>query len=177
MFDLTVNVDAFIAELDRSVGSALDQINRIFRNWCLRIHADIVQLTPQWGGNLAANWYLDTGEPSAQAQELGDPEVRQFGQKGGKTPYSRGMDPAVALSMARQKTFFPSLYDRVFIHNPVEYADEVESGTWTSEDGKVHRVRSVNRVPRSANGKVAMVYHAYIKYSMTGNALLPGAAQ
>jgi hypothetical protein len=170
VIDITHNVDAFIAELRLQHAGVLNAVRYRYAQWVLAIHTDIVKLTPQWGGNLAANWYLDINGVSSGEQDLGDPTVRAPGSSPtvGKAPYSRGRDPAVAISLARQKGFWVDYFDRVFIHNPVEYADEVEAGI--GPGGR--DIRAINRVPRSSTGKVAMVYHAYVKYSMTGSALL-----
>jgi len=162
----TSGVPAFLKALQAERERLNMLVRTTYRRWVLTIHADIATLTPQWGGNLAANWYIDTGSPSSSAQELGDPGVRTYRSKaaGARAPYSRGADPAVALSIARGKTFgIPLITDKIFIHNPVEYADAVEL------DVGPRPIRPVNRVPRAATGKVAMVYHAQLKYSLTGN--------
>ena len=160
----TSGVDGFIRALKKELARVNKETLAVYTKWATTIHADIVRLTPQWGGNLAASWYLDIGAPSSGAQELGDPSVRKFDSPGtGRQPYSRGLDPAVSISLARGKKFkIPALTAKVFIHNPVSYADEVEA------DSGPNPIRAVNRVPRSETGKVAMVYHAHTKYSLTG---------
>jgi hypothetical protein len=169
MFTLKHNTAAFIKALEAEQDRVMGLVAFAYREWVLMIHTDIVRLTPQWGGNLAANWYLDINSPSSTAQELGDYAVREpTGQTVGVAPYSRGMDPAVHISLGRQKNYWPRFFDRTFIHNPVEYADEVEKGI--GPGGR--DIRAINRVPRSSTGKVAMVYHAFVKYSMSGSALL-----
>lgn len=167
MIDInTSGIEAFIKAVRAEHDRVIAELCLSYRRWILMVHEDITRLTPQWGGNLAANWYIDIGSPTSTGQELGDPGVRQFGQKspGAKAPYSRGADPAVSLSLDRAKSFIvPSLTAKVYIHNPVEYADAVEL------DVGPRPIRAVNRVPRAETGKVAMVYHAALKYSLTGN--------
>lgn len=146
------------------------EVLRKYRAWALHIHRDITELTPQWSGNLAANWALDVGSPSSTAQELGDPTVRRPGSTDspafGADPYSRGMEPAVQLSLARaQRAGWAGLASAYFIHNPVEYADEVE------EDAGERPIRAINRVPRTETGKIAMVHHAAFKYSQGSEVL------
>lgn len=165
----TSGISAFIKALQVERARVDLDLRTRYRNWIVLIHADISELTPQWGGNLAANWYLDIGAPTSGAQDLGDPSVRApgGGASVGRAPYSRGSDPAVGQSLARGKAFvLPQLTDKVFIHNPVEYADAVEL------DVGPRPIRAINRVPRAATGKVAMVYHAHTKYSLTGSYFL-----
>ena len=168
--NIETKVAAFQAALRKELARVNLEIATAYRKWALVIHADIVRLTPQWGGNLAANWYIDVGAPSSSAQDLGDPSVRNYKEPRSTTsqpPYARGMDPAVGISLARAKQLaLPSLHDRLFIHNPVEYAEAVEL------DVGPRPIRAINRVPRAQTGKVAMVYHAYLKYSLTGSYFL-----
>lgn len=162
----TSKVSAFVKALQAERARLNLEIRMAYRQWAVVIHADIATLTPQWGGNLASNWYLDIGAPTSTAQELGDLGVRSYRSKaaGLRAPYSRGADPAVANSLARGKAFpIPTITDHVFIHNPVEYAEAVEL------DVGPRPIRAVNRVPRATTGKVAMVYHAQLKYGLTGN--------
>jgi hypothetical protein len=162
----TSGVAAFVKALQAERERLNMLVRTTYRKWAVSIQADIATLTPQWGGNLAANWYIDIGSPSSSAQDLGDPSVRSYRSKGAglKAPYSRGADPAVAQSLARGQAFgIPLITDKIFIHNPVEYADAVEL------DIGPRPIRPINRVPRAATGKVAMVYHAQLKYSLTGN--------
>jgi hypothetical protein len=167
----TSGVPEYTAWLDKQAVALRLEVQEVFRSWCVAIHREIAELTPQWSGNLAANWAIDIGSPSTTAQELGDPSVRTVGSTDspafGRDPYSRGMQPAVQESLARgQRLQLPGLAESVYIHNPVTYAAEVE------EDSGARPIRAINRVPRSETGKVAMVYHAYFKHLLDGEALL-----
>lgn len=162
----TSGIAAFVKALQAERERLNLELCMAYRTWVLVIQKDIAELTPQWGGNLASNWYIDIGAPTSTAQSLGDLSVRSYRSKavGMKAPYSRGADPAVANSVNRAKSFpIPKITDQIFIHNPVEYAEAVEF------DIGPQPIRPVNRVPRAATGKVAMVYHAQLKYSLTGN--------
>lgn len=146
------------------------EVLRKFRAWALHIHRDITELTPQWSGNLAANWALDVNSASSTAQDLGDAGVRRPGSTDnpvfGREPYSRGMDPAVQISLARAaRAGWASLASAYFIHNPVEYAEEVETDTGPRP------IRPINRLPRTEAGKIAMVHHAAFKYSLGSEVL------
>jgi hypothetical protein len=159
-------LDRYLAWLTKEPERIELEVRVAFRNWAVAVHADIAKLTPQWSGNLAANWAIDIGAPTSTAQYLGDASVIfQAESKDsiyGREPYSRGMQPAVSIALARGKAVgVPSLRDTFYIHNPVTYAEEVE------EDSGPRRIRAINRIPRSETGKIAMVAHAYTKHSQT----------
>lgn len=160
----TSGLDSYLAWLDKQPARLVAEIQWTYREWAVAIHAEIAMLTPQWSGNLAANWAIDLNAPSTSAEMLGDPEVdNPFG----RGPYSRGMLPAVGYSLARGESFStPSIYDSVYIHNPVQYAEEVET------DSGEHPIRPINRVPRTEAGKIAMVAYAHAKHSLNGQDLI-----
>jgi len=157
-------LDEYIGWLEKEPARIKLEVTKALHKWALVVHADITRLTPQWSGNLAANWMLDVGAVTSGAEELGNPDVVSFYQPGdgvfGSAPYSRGMQPAVSISLARAKAArLPALGESLYIHNPTTYAEEVE------QDSGERPIRAINRVPRTESGKVAMVYHAYTKYS------------
>lgn len=157
---------AYADWLEGEALSILKYCQAVYRSWALAIHADITELTPQWTGNLAANWWLSINGTPGTEQDLGDPNVRSPGQGRAFSPYSRGMEPAVSISLARAAGLpLPQLSDILYIYNPVGYAQEVE------DDTAEPRIRPVNRVPRTETGKVAMVAYAFDKYSQKGSPL------
>lgn len=158
---------AFADWIEGEAISMLKYCQAVYRSWALAIHADITELTPQWTGNLAANWWLSANGTPGDEQDLGDPSVRRPGEGGPAfSPYSRGMEPAVSISLARAATLpLPQLSDVLYIYNPVGYAQDVE------DDVEEPRIRPVNRVPRTETGKVAMVAYAFDKYSQKASPL------
>lgn len=163
MLDIdTSGIDSFCSWLDEQTVRIPLEVRIAFRSWAVHIHASITELSPQWSGNLAANWMLDIGSPSSSANYYMGPAGDQPFSEGtrGAPTYSRGMEPAVGISKARAKAVgIPGLGQSLFIHNPVAYSDSIENDTSDPP------VRPVNRLPRSETGKVAMVYHAYTKFS------------
>lgn len=159
----TSGIDAYVSWLRAEMKAIKKEVRLVFREWALTIHADITDLTPQWSGNLAANWVVEIGGTSqsalAYAGPVGDQPYKPLGRGGQGPIYSRGMDPAVSFSIARAQALrTPLLWETVYIHNPVEYAQKVE------DDATLPRVRAINRLPREDSGKIAMVYHAAVKY-------------
>lgn len=167
----TSGVAAYVAWLEAATLALKTEVREIYRSWAIAIHAEITELTPQWSGNLAANWALDVGTKSYAAQYfIGPAEDQPFaagGRGGVGGTYSRGMEPAVGISKARaERVRLPELFEPLFIHNPVDYADAIE------DDTSEPRVRVTNRLPRSETGKIAMVAHAHFKHTTNGQALL-----
>lgn len=167
----TSGVDAYVAWLRAESRHIQMQVRNIFRNWALTIHEDITRLTPQWSGNLAANWVVELNTMSRTAQYIVGPAGDQPYRPGGRGEdgpiFSRGMEPAVSISLQRAATFrMPALSDTIYIHNPVEYAQEVEDDTTEPP------IRAINRLPRTEAGKVAMVHHAAVKFNRPLGSLL-----
>lgn len=166
----TSGVAAYVQWLEKEAVRIRFEVASTFRQWALHIHADITSLTPQWSGNLAANWALDIGSPSTAAQYFaggaGDQPFGAGGRGGQGGLFSRGMQPAVGISLDRAKQVgMPLLSDDFFIHNPVAYAQSVE------DDTTEPRIRAINRWPRTESGQVAMVSHAAMKYSINNPGL------
>jgi hypothetical protein len=158
---------AYADWLEGEAASMLKYVQAVYRSWAIQIHAEITELTPQWTGNLAANWWLSANGTPGEEQDLGDPSVRRPGEGGPAfSPYSRGMEPAVSFSLARAAQLaLPALNDVLYIYNPVSYAQEAEDDTLEP------RIRPINRLPRAETGRVAMVAYAYAKYSQKASPL------
>lgn len=152
--------DAFADWLEKqAVEAVLMPVLQAYRSFALEVLTSIVELTPQWTGNLAANWVLELNGETASERNLGDPRVLRPTHGRAFSPYSRGMDPAVSKALAQaQAAPIPGLSDAFYIHNPVSYAQEVE------DDSGTPRIRPINRFPRGEVGKVAMVAFAYTRY-------------
>ena len=156
----TSGVAAYVKWLEDEAVALRVKVQTAFLTWGLNIHADIVELTPQWSGNLASNWAFDVGSKAYTATYYTGPARNQYDAFRGDPLFSRGMEPAVSISLARARQApIPQLSDTIYIHNPVEYADAIETDTSDPP------VRAINRLPRSETGKIAMVTHAWAKYS------------
>lgn len=165
----TSGVPAYVKWLEAEALRLRLEVRQVYRKWAMSIHAEIAELTPQWSGNLAANWAIDIGGTLTDATYYTGPSYDQpieEGTRGGPL-FSRGMEPAVSLSLERGKSFgLPNLSDSIYIHNPVAYADSVETDT------NIPPIRAINRVPRSETGKIAMVAYSFAKHSTDRQGLL-----
>ena len=61
-------VDAFISAIEVEQARFNNQISTLYQKWVKIIFYDIVELTPQWSGNLAANWYVSTSSARSSAR-------------------------------------------------------------------------------------------------------------
>ena len=120
--------------------------------WVEEVFTDIVQLTPQWSGNLASNWYLGVGTMGEQESVI--PEKAFFWPLDeALEAFERGDSPAVERSLDRLSGVDFGYLDTVYIYNPSAIAQDVE-------DESIY-IRPVNKV----GGQVFMVAHAYSYYS------------
>ena len=161
----TSGIAAYTKWLDEQAAALELAVREAYRSWAVKIHASITELSPQWSGNMAANWMLDVGAVTSSADyyfgEAGDQPYVPGGCGGRGGLFSRGMEPAVGISLNRAKqTLVPLLSDSLFIHNPVDYAQRVE------DDTSDPRIRGINRLPREETGIIAMVAYAYTQFSV-----------
>lgn len=144
-------VDAFLAQLETAQKAFNNQLTEKYREWVKAIFYDIIELTPQWSGNLAANWFISTSSESGAEETI--PEKEEYWPlRPGTEPHRRGDAEAVDISKAR---FDPSFgySEQIFIFNPTEIAPQVEAQSIY--------IRGVNLL----DGRVAMTAHAYNVYS------------
>jgi len=144
-------IDAFLAALDVQQKAFNNQVTEKYREWVRIIFYDIIELTPQWSGNLAANWFMSTTSDEGVEQTIAS-KAYMWPLPKDMAPYQRGDPQAVEISKAR---FDPSFEyaEPVFIFNPAEIAPEVEAHSIY--------IRGVNLL----DGRVAMIAHALNVYA------------
>jgi len=142
---------AFLSALEAEEKAFTNHIDEKYREWVRVIFYDIIELTPQWSGNLAANWFMSTTSDSGGEETIAA-KAYLWPLPVGAQPHRRGDPEAVAISKARFDSSF-SYKEPVFIFNPAEIAPEVEAHSIY--------IRGVNLL----DGRVAMVAHALNVYS------------
>lgn len=153
MVELDVSqIDAFLSALETEQRSFNNQISEKFREWVRVIFYDIVELTPQWSGNLAANWNISTSSIENPEQTIPE-KAYLWPLPHYVEPHKRGDPEAVAISKARFDDEQFGYSNQVYIYNPTEIAPAVEAQS-------IH-IRGVNLL----DGRVAMIAHAYSFYS------------
>ena len=142
-----------MSALESEQNSFNNQVNEKYRQWVSIIFHDMISLTPQWSGNLAANWFVNNTGPTGSEQTI--PEKGMvFGTASTPEPHEMGDNDAIAISAARFDDLVFSYLQPVFIFNNADIAQKVEDET-------VY-IRPVNKV----DGRVAMVAYAQSFYSV-----------
>ena len=145
-------VDAFIQELETTQRNFNNTVSTRYRDWVRVIFYDIAELTPQWSGNLAANWNISTTGDSGAEQTIAA-KAHMWPLPFGVEPKQRGDAAAVDISKARFDGLTFGYSEQVSIYNPAEIAPAVESQSIY--------IRGVNLL----DGRVAMIAHAQAFYS------------
>jgi hypothetical protein len=165
VIEVTSNADAFSAQIEAALAEIDQQINTGYWSWSMRVFQDLVESTPQWSGNLAANWFYSLNSPSGdydpvlgKADAWGKPGENSF------EPFQRGAPMAVMMSIGRaMEGPRPTYNDRIFFSNntPLSFAElaSPEVAEDTKQDWR--RVRPVNLVER----KVALSEFMSFKWS------------
>lgn len=155
------NLGVFIEGIEAYVAESKVLASATYRGLVSEVFTYIVDGTPQYTGNLAAEWKLTLGGPA-----LGYAETSFKGAKiGGPNsvlpePFNRTFNRnfeamEYAKAAARPGVKYVSLGTPVFISNATPYATTVQAG------GGKHRIRPVN-LP------IEMVTAAHEKYSSLG---------
>ena len=146
--------DAFKKKLKRTMKFVEDDLSKKHRGLALKILTDLVVHTPQWSGNLAANWTIGSGK---YGEISGYSKSDWFNQD----PFVRGDDPAVASVLGSELNKLSRLTYKnpITITNKTAYASEVEAGKSTG--GKP--IRDENKL--ASYGGVAMIGYVSMKYS------------
>ena len=145
-------VDAFLQALEREQISFNTQVSAKYRQWVRIIFNDIVELTPQWSGNLASNWNISLSSGQLDEQTISR-KAHMWPLPPFVEPFQRGDSPAVDISKARFDDVMFGYSDQVYIYNPSEIANAVENQSIY--------IRGVNLL----DGRVAMIAHAQAFYS------------
>lgn len=135
-FELALSLE--LARLDR-------EITEKFRGWTVTLFKELVYGSPQWSGDLTANWRYSVNAPDFTYVPIPNKvEGSQFWSKA--DVYQRGAEPAVGMALANLAAApKPTWRDTVYISNSTPIAADVE-------DRRV-AIRPVNLV----NGEVAMI--------------------
>ena len=136
-----------------------------YRGAVAEMFADLVQVTPQWSGNLVSNWFIKIGDgrnpayreiPAYSTTWAGPGEANKGVQK-------MGNDPAVTATLVREMPKLDALRwnQKVTFVNRAPYAGDVQAGV--GPDGR--DIREVNLGP---SGEVMMGEYIKLKYGLSG---------
>lgn len=147
----------FVAHLKALRMQTENYVSTEFAKWTVKIFRDLVQNTPQWSGDTAANWRYAVGAPDGSYTQVPDKAIMwplpDSFKNGTDDPFQRGAWRAVQTALERQALVPAPRYDqKVFFSNNTPVAPDLESNS-------VY-IRPVNLV----DGVVAMVSYTAAKY-------------
>jgi hypothetical protein len=170
------NIGEVLEGIEAWVEACEDLANDTLRGLTALSFKYIVQGTPEWSGNMVANWRITVGAPAADYNETIFKEADIGGdfRLGGREPFSRVAPNAAAVlyatAIAKHMLPYVRLGADVYVSNPTPYAAEVEANAKASS-GRAF-LRPINLV----NGRVEMLYAAADKFGALGH-LSESAAQ
>ena len=147
-------VRAYRKELALLIVTEFARFNISYQQLLRQAFTDLVNGTPQWSGDLAANWNFSIGQPDESYTET--PMKYEAAVLHSRyVPKSAGDQTAVRMSLARMEALIDkvSWRDRVHFTNATPIAEAVEAQTIY--------IRPVNLLD---SGAVAMVSHIRYKY-------------
>lgn len=151
----TSGIDAFCLAAERELARLDREISEAFYTWTWNLFKELVTATPQWSGDLAANWNYSVGTPDMSYRQIlnktGDePGIDHWRENQGV--FQRGDWRAVEMALARAQGKRPTWRDTVYFTNATPIAQQVE-------DESI-RIRPVNLVA----GHVVMARQLALKY-------------
>jgi len=124
-------VESFFIALEQEMDKLQAHVEDQFRTFCYGVFHHVVNTTPQWTGNAAANWNVSTGSPDtgmhiewlAEAEEGGE-KLRGFPIFPGG-PFQRGHEAAVKMAEEHNAPVFKQilLTDTVYVSNSATNLD------------------------------------------------------
>lgn len=139
------------------------RVTNAIQNLVWDVFTDLAVITPQWSGNMAANWFIVLGSdptPDAIPYNVGEfwPVTRGM-LDNGFFPNQQGDEEAINASMSREYNKIKRIRwnSKIRIVNPVDYADKVEGG---DEDTPIRAVNFTGNY-----GRVALETYINVKYN------------
>lgn len=154
-------IDKIMAKLEKHKLLVHGTITSTKRAVVQSVLEDLVRHSPQWSGNLAQQWYVETTGYSGGYHPKRTYISPEDDGPGDVEPYQMGDDPAVSYTLRREAKRIASIRwnSKVQIVNHAPYAAEVEEGKGPGNT----QIRQENRL--ASYGGVAMVGYVTTKYN------------
>lgn len=151
----TSGIASFMTALNLEMARLDREISFVFYKWTARIFQELVEDTPQWSGDLAANWNYSVNQPdysySRIPNKTGD-DVRVDWHLQNQGVFERGHPNAVMTAMSKFATVpQPSWRDVVYFANATPIAPDLPT----------IKIRPVNLV----DGKVVTINEVVLRES------------
>ncbi len=180
-------LDTTLKKLQNAAKAYEISVTEAKKNFVWTVFRDIVVHTPQWSGNLAANWYIEVGNSSAgtstYSQIASYKDDADYSFYKGVSPFAAGMNPAVDSVLQRESSKLSQMdtihfgfgsftkqvphvrwNSKIRIVNTTGYAEEVEAGIAPPDTDGI-RPENLYKGPNVPAHGVAMVEYAVMKYS------------
>jgi hypothetical protein len=151
----TSGVAAFNRALDLALAEFDREITVAFRGWTVKLFTQLVKDTPQWSGDLTANWNYSIGAPNLTYNETLNKALGEHPHNDQQV-FHRGDDPAVGEALAQLSYVLPTWRDTVYFTNNTPIAAKVEAQTIY--------IRPINLV----DGRIAMLAALVTKAERSG---------
>lgn len=155
----TSNLNALAAALRKEEEAMLRYANFYYRQSVMTLFEKIVNQTPQFGGDLARNWYLGIGGTSNEFDAQDDGQLWANFNPEEDTPRKMGDQEAVSAAVRRAGYMAYSLRyigQPAYIYNTTPYAEDVDMGKGPMDaHGTSYPIRAVNLI----DGVVQMLAH------------------
>jgi hypothetical protein len=178
-------LDTTLKKLQNAAKAYEISVTEAKKNFVWTVFRDIVVHTPQWSGNLAANWHVEVGGSSLGTSTYTQKDKHPPHKGSDFVPFRAGSDPAVSMALSRGYKVVNSMDTITYgfgaftkqvphvkwnslirIVNTTPYAEEVEIGEGPQGEDGALAIRDVNKFhgPNVPAHGIAMVEYALMKY-------------
>lgn len=141
----SAGIDAFVKALEVEYGMFEVHLSRTFAKWTRKVFKGLVEGSPQWSGDMTANWNYSVKLPDYSYDPVLKEELDQVFLTNVK---QRGDQQAISIALSRMSAVMePTWRDVVYFNNETPIAEDVENMTV--------KIRPVNLI----DGRVAMVQY------------------
>lgn len=152
-------LNQLLLKLDRHKLRVQKSIAKAKVDLATRVFTDVVEGSPQWSGNLAANWDIEVGASKASYSPIAGYSATEW-NKGGS--YEVGHPLAIGMAMPHLSKLSEVKWNsKINVVNYTPYGSEVEAGQ--GPNGRP--IRPENYV----YGQIAMVAYAVMKHGATSS--------
>jgi hypothetical protein len=132
VIDLQIRDLGFTAALEAAIVGIPEYVSQQFGRWTMRVFYDLVYNTPQWSGDLAANWNYSVALPDGTYRPIYRKALSWASSPAGDRmePLQRGDMAAVWAAMGRAEDSPSPRYDqKVYFTNNTPIAPDVETNS------------------------------------------------
>lgn len=130
MIDLTGldQIDRFCADMDLAMAELDRGISFAYTAWTQNLFTDVVKNTPQFTGDLTANWRYSVHTPDYTYVPIPNKVENMKPYWQNVDVYKRGDEPAVSIALAHMlQVSKPTWRDEVYFTNSTPIADDVQN--------------------------------------------------